>query len=303
MGNSNLKKTKICCFYTDITLQIEKDKDFIEIEIPENNLKINSKSLKHNLSLFNNDRNNLLNLSSLNNIGSNLYLRENSNLVRNNNDNIIEPSIPRIFSKSNFNKEILGDSIVELDKNLNIDKNVCINCENFSSEILLDEINKARFDILGYANLIEKYAKEIKMDENNKNYLLSKGKKIHFSFNKNYFLECANHIKIFYNNKSLGKLFINTDLNIPVPYRSNNRIIHKYINDLKIRFKDTYVIKTFLSFRTTADFEVALIIQIVKDFSRNKDVNKFFSEDINYVSINYKKIKEDMIGVYIILAK
>jgi len=274
-----------------------QDYQSFQIDVCQNERKdIDSQNIILNENTENQKKEDLLNKSSLR------YIRDKNESKEIETNNLQNNKNPILFTKSKFNKMMSNDNISISSFSLN---KISLKINEISNDLILKEINKARSDILNLSNLIEKYSNYILIDENNKNFLLSNGNKIYFEFERKFFLECAQFLRTNnLGNNSLNNLEINDELKIPIPFNiNNNNLIHKSIKNLKEKFKEKYLIKSFLSFRTTVNLEVSIIIQIVKDFSRNNAVEKLLGEDTNFVSINYKKIKEDMIAVYIILAK
>lgn len=247
------------------------------------NLLMNS-SLRQIQSLGNSNSNNLI---SINNDSE-----ENQNTLQN-----YKKFSKSLFNETNLDAEgLLQESQKKFKLNYLLQKNV------------IGEINKARSDILAFADLLEKYSRLINKNEK-KNFLLSENKKIHFDFNEDKFLECAQYLrelndKHIKEDKKLDNLIFAEDLKILIPFNGKNKkIVHSGIKDLKEKFRHKYDIKYYLSFRSTMEFEVSIVIQTVKDFCRNNTIDKFFDSEIEFIGINYKNIQDDLLGIYLIFAK
>ena len=232
-----------------------------------------------------------INNSSIMKIDSNKSIRNNCN-----DDNNKE------FTKSLFN--------THCPEEFNINENQKLYDYFFSK--IFEEINKARCNFLEFSKLLEKNADKININKDKNNYLLSDGKKLYFDFEKKDFLECANVLKKLHkeynkNNSFPSKLEFVEEIGIPLPRNDIEKVfeddyIEKNFIELKNKFKGKYDIKKLLYFKCTKDPEIALIIQIIKDLKRKKG-KILLNDEIKFININFKGFNDNMIGVFIILAK
>jgi len=288
MGNSLLEKYKSakCCLGKENLFRSSTIK--IDDLLDENNKIDTNANRNQNSNEINPEigskRKNLMNSSSLMKIDSQ---------SQNSNSNKVQIK----FSISNLNEDCLEE--------LNISEDTP--SYNFFFSKVMEEINKARTDFLGYSKLIKKYADEIKTDTNNKNYLLSNGNKIYFNYGRKDFLESAKILENMYRDFYLLKKFeYAEDITFPLPKIRFEKILQdEYIRDnfeeLKNKFKGKYDIKSLLFFRCTKDPQISIIVQLVIDLKRQNE-KYLLSDGLRFININFKTFKNGVIGIFIVLA-
>ena len=176
----------------------------------------------------------------------------------------------------------------------------------------IEASNKARKDLLGLSKLIVKYAEEIKVDENKKNYLLSNEKKIYHEYSKNDFFITAKDIENLYYNKKMENNFMSElkfveEINFPIPHTNFEECYDKdFVNlkmeEIKERCKTKYDIRKFLSFKCSKDPGVGIIVEIVNDM-RRKNGKILLDEKLKFVNVNFKGFRGGLIIVFLVFAR
>jgi hypothetical protein len=200
-------------------------------------------------------------------------------------------------------------------KDENSKENILISMD-FSNQ-MLQQINSIRNNPLDFCKKIKFYSKYI-VKFPDKIYLIYNEDKKYYNFKLNKGLPAFNQTINLLKNLSVNmineklkliKLIHLDELKIPFPeYDNENAKNNSYIKSqfkfIREKLKGKYEVLNYHYDITYKDSELSILMQIIDDnFSNKKRQKNLLRLDTKYVGINYGKIENNLIVVYLVFAK
>lgn len=199
-------------------------------------------------------------------------------------------------------------------ESIDIKKNNAIPIKiNEFCEKIVNEINYARTDFLGYSQKIQNFSEKIITEkESGKKYFSRDTGKVYLPKKEDGFQKCLNYFKKKYEkclkeNSFPKKLRFVEELKFPFPKKDNEKCLDSdYIKDtyskLKKIFEGTYDFDNLIYYKSSDDPEISTLLQIVDQEHQGKVRDVLLNRSLKYIGVKNEKLKDGSNVVFIFLA-